>query len=65
MAARHFSPYGYTTNLMVQNLGGYTRADYLRFVWLVSLTYSVVVLTYCRVFPFWSMQSFSQSSPPD
>jgi len=37
----------------VQNLGGYTRADYLRFGWLVSLTYSAVVLTLLpRVFPF-------------
>ena len=52
-SASSLTPYGYTTNLMVQNLGGYTRADYLRFGWLVSLTYSVVVLTLLpRVFPF-------------
>ena len=52
-SASFLTPYGYTTNLMVQNLGGYTRADYLRFGWLVSLTYSVVVLTLLpRVFPF-------------
>ena len=51
-SASFLTPYGYTTNLMVQNLGGYTRADYLRFGWLVSLTYSVVVLTLLpRVFP--------------
>ena len=52
-SASFLTPYGYTTNLMVQNLGGYSRADYLRFGWLVSLTYSVVVLTLLpRVFPF-------------
>jgi len=52
-SASFLTPYGYTTNLMVQNLGGYTRADYLRFGWLVSLAYSVVVLTLLpRVFPF-------------
>ena len=52
-SASFLTPYGYTTNLMVQNLGGYTRADYLRFGWLISLTYSVVVLTLLpRVFPF-------------
>jgi len=51
-SASFLTPYGYTTNLMVQNLGGYTRADYLRFGWLVSLTYSAVVLTLLpRVFP--------------
>ena len=52
-SASFLTPYGYATNLMVQNLGGYTRADYLRFGWLISLTYSVVVLTLLpRVFPF-------------
>ena len=52
-SASFLTPYGYTTNLMVQNLGGYTRADYLRFGWLVSLTYSAVVLILLpRVFPF-------------
>jgi len=52
-SASFLTPYGYTTNLMVQNLGGYTRADYLRFGWLVSLAYSAVVLFLLpRVFPF-------------
>ena len=52
-SASFLTPYGYTTNLMVQNLGGYTRADYLRFGWLVSLSYSLVVLALLpRVFPF-------------
>ena len=52
-SASFLTPYGYTTNLMVQNLSGYTRADYLRFGWLVSLSYSIVVLALLpRVFPF-------------
>jgi len=52
-SASFLTPYGYTTNLMVQNLGGYTRADYLRFGWLVSVAYSAVVLFLLpRVFPF-------------
>ncbi|MGI9313705.1 MAG: SLC13 family permease [Luminiphilus sp.] len=52
-SASFLTPYGYTTNLMVQNLGGYTRADYVRFGWLVSLAYSTVVLTLLpRIFPF-------------
>ena len=52
-SASFLTPYGYTTNLMVQNLGGYTRVDYLRFGWLVSLSYSIVVLALLpRVFPF-------------
>ena len=51
-SASFLTPYGYTTNLMVQNLGGYSRADYLRFGWLVSLSYSIVVLALLpRVFP--------------
>jgi di/tricarboxylate transporter len=52
-SASFLTPYGYTTNLMVQNLGGYTRGDYVRFGWLVSLAYSAVVLALLpRVFPF-------------
>ena len=43
-SASFLTPYGYATNLMVQNLGGYTRLDYLKFGWPVSLTYSLVVL---------------------
>ncbi len=44
-SASFLTPFGYTTNLMVQNLGGYRRADYLRFGAPVSIAYSVVVLT--------------------
>ena len=39
-SASFLTPYGYATNLMVQNLGGYRFADYLRFGLPVSLTYS-------------------------
>ena len=43
-SASFLTPFGYTTNLMVQNLGGYSRGDYVRFGWSVSLAYSTVVL---------------------
>jgi len=52
-SASFLTPYGYATNLMVQNLGGYSRQDYIRFGWLVSLAYSsVVLLLLPQVFPF-------------
>ena len=44
-SASFLTPFGYTTNLMVQNLGGYRRADYVKAGWPVSLAYTVVVLT--------------------
>jgi di/tricarboxylate transporter len=51
-SASFLTPYGYTTNLMVQNLGGYRFGDYLRFGLPVSLAYSaVIVLLLPRVFP--------------
>ena len=51
-SASFLTPFGYTTNLMVQNLGGYSRSDYVRFGWPVSLAYSTVVLMLLpRVFP--------------
>ena len=51
-SASFLTPFGYTTNLMVQNLGGYSRGDYVRFGWSVSLAYSTVVLVLLpRVFP--------------
>ena len=40
-----FDPYGYATNLIVQNIGGYTRGDYLRFGFPISLAYSVGILS--------------------
>lgn len=39
------TPYGYATNLLVQNIGGYTRGDYLRFGLPISVAYSVGILT--------------------
>ena len=39
------TPYGYATNLIVQNLGGYTRGDYLRFGFPISLLYSIGILS--------------------
>jgi len=52
-SASFLTPYGYTTNLMVQNLGGYQLRDYLRTGLPVSLVYSAcVILLLPRVFPF-------------
>lgn len=52
-SASFVTPFGYTTNLMVQNLGGYKRIDYLRSGWPVSVAYSGTVLTLIPlVFPF-------------
>lgn len=43
-SASFLTPFGYATNLMVQNLGGYRRIDYLTLGAPVSLVYSAVVL---------------------
>jgi di/tricarboxylate transporter len=52
-SASFLTPYGYNTNLMVQNLGGYELRDYFRFGLPLSLAYSVVVLSLIpMVFPF-------------
>lgn len=52
-SASFMTPYGYTTNLMVQNIGGYQFRDYFRAGLPVSLVYSAVVLFLIpRVFPF-------------
>jgi di/tricarboxylate transporter len=48
-SASFVTPFGYTTNLMVQNLGGYRRLDYLRMGAPVSLVYSAVVLSLLTV----------------
>jgi di/tricarboxylate transporter len=51
-SASFLTPYGYTTNLMVQNLGGYRFTDYLRYGLPLSVVYSAVVLLLLpRVFP--------------
>ena len=49
-SASFLTPYGYTTNLMVQNLGSYAFADYLRFGLPVTLAYSSTVLLLLPVF---------------
>jgi di/tricarboxylate transporter len=52
-SASFLTPYGYTTNLMVQNLGSYQLRDYVRTGLPLSITYSaIVILLVPRVFPF-------------
>lgn len=52
-SASFMTPYGYTTNLMVQNLGGYEMRDYFRTGLPVSLVYSAVVIFLVpKLFPF-------------
>jgi len=52
-SASFLTPYGYTTNLMVQNLGGYEFRDYLRAGLPVSIAYSITVIVLLPiVFPF-------------
>ena len=52
-SASFLTPFGYTTNLMVQNLGGYDFRDYFRTGLPVSLAYSAVVIFLVpKVFPF-------------
>jgi di/tricarboxylate transporter len=52
-SASFLTPYGYTTNLMVQNLGRYELRDYLRAGLPVSLVYSgAVIFLIPRLFPF-------------
>ena len=51
-SASFLTPFGYTTNLMVQNLGSYQRADYFRYGLPITLVYSTVVLLLLpKVFP--------------
>ena len=49
-SASFLTPYGYTTNLMVQNLGGYTRADSALWVAGIVLLLAVLALL-LRYFP--------------
>ena len=52
-SASFLTPYGYTTNLMVQNLGGYSFRDYMRAGLPMSITYSICVIFLLPViFPF-------------
>ena len=51
-SASFLTPFGYSTNLMVQNIGSYQRMDYFRVGLPVTLAYSSVVLVLLpRVFP--------------
>ena len=52
-SASFLTPYGYTTNLMVQNLGGYEFRDYFRAGLPLSIVYSVTVIAMIPlIFPF-------------
>lgn len=52
-SASFLTPYGYTTNLMVQNLGGYEFRDYVRAGLPVSIVYTTAVIYLIPlVFPF-------------
>ena len=52
-SASFLTPYGYTTNLMVQNLAGYEFRDYVRAGLPVSIVYTVAVIFLIPlVFPF-------------
>jgi len=51
--ASFMTPYGYTTNLMVQNMCCYNFADYTRTGLPVAIAYTVTVLVAIPlVFPF-------------
>lgn len=52
-SASFLTPYSYTTNLMVQNLGGYSLGDYFRVGLPLSIVYSLLVIYLIPiVFPF-------------
>ena len=52
-SASFLTPFGYQTNLMVQNLGGYHLRDFLRAGFPLTLAYSITVLLLLpQVFPF-------------
>jgi di/tricarboxylate transporter len=52
-SASFLTPYGYTTNLMVQNLAGYEFRDYVRAGLPVSIIYTITVIFLIPlVFPF-------------
>lgn len=52
-SASFMTPYGYTTNLMIQNMGGYHFGDYARTGLPVAIAYTVTVLLAIPVvFPF-------------
>jgi di/tricarboxylate transporter len=52
-SASFISPFGYQTNLMVMNAGGYALLDFMKVGWLVTATYIVIAaVAIPMVFPF-------------
>ncbi|TVO35960.1 SLC13 family permease [Vibrio algivorus] len=52
-SASFLSPYGYQTNLMVMNAGGYQFSDFIKAGWPLTITYSAVsLLAIPYFFPF-------------
>ncbi|MDV7104202.1 SLC13 family permease [Vibrio sp. TH_r3] len=52
-SASFISPFGYQTNLMVMNAGGYKVMDFIKTGWKVSLVYTAVSLCFIPLFfPF-------------
>ena len=52
-SASFMTPFGYATNLMVQNMGGYQIRDYFRTGLPISLTFAAVVIFLVpKFFPF-------------
>ena len=51
------TPHGYATNLIVQNIAGYTRGDYLRFGLPITVTYTMGILVMLHTVYFGSLAS--------
>ncbi|MEZ8252992.1 SLC13 family permease [Vibrio splendidus] len=52
-SASFISPFGYQTNLMVMNAGGYALLDFMKVGWLVTATYiAIAAMAIPMVFPF-------------
>ncbi|MEZ9312035.1 SLC13 family permease [Vibrio sp. 10N.286.49.F3] len=52
-SASFISPFGYQTNLMVMNAGGYALLDFVKVGWLVTVTYiAIAAMAIPMVFPF-------------
>lgn len=52
-SASFISPFGYQTNLMVMNVGGYALLDFMKVGWLVTVTYiAIAAVAIPMVFPF-------------
>ena len=52
-SASFISPFGYQTNLMVMNAGGYALLDFMKVGWLVTAIYIAIAATVIpMVFPF-------------